>query len=156
MMRLEYTPSQVEWIHSPGDAIHVLAVCDHYTPNIYIYDGKGDSKPLKILEKMHNKPVCLIKYNCKHDVVVSVDKGGILEYWSGLKQDCIFPKNISFDSKLDTDLYEFAKNKTVPTGLAFSPDGLKFATISLDRRVRIFNFISGKLVSFIHLHIENQ
>lgn len=149
MIRLDYSPSIVEWIHSPGDAIHALAVCDHDTPKIYVYDGKADATPLQILDKIHSKPVCLIKYNNKYDIVISVEKGGILEYWSGLKQNYAFPKNIAFDSKLDTDLYEFAKNKTVPTGLAFSPDGTRFATISLDRRIRIFNFISGKLIKVI-------
>lgn len=33
----------------------------------------------------------------------------MLEYWTGMKQDYKFPKNVHFDSKLDTDLYEFAK-----------------------------------------------
>lgn len=68
------------------------------------------------------------------------------EYWTSIKQDCSFPRNVLFDTKLDTDLFEFAKNKTLPTGLAFSPDGKRFATISTDRRVRVFNFLTGKLV----------
>lgn len=63
-----------------------------------------------------------------------------------MKFDYGFPRNVSFESKLDTDLFQFAKSKTVPTGLAFSPDGNKFATISTDRRIRIFNFKTGKLV----------
>lgn len=74
---------------------------------------------------------------CKYDK--------LLEYWSGMKKDFTFPKNVQFESKLDTDLFEFAKNKTQPTSLAFSPDGKKFATISTDRRVRVFNFLTGKL-----------
>lgn len=44
------------------------------------------------------------------------------------------------------DLYEFAKNKTVVTGLAFSPDGKRFATLSTDRRVRVFTFLTGKMI----------
>lgn len=70
------------------------------------------------------------------------------EYWAGCKQSYGFPKNIKFVSKLDTDLFEFAKNKTYPVSLAFSADGKKFATLSTDRRVRVFNFLTGKLVSF--------
>ncbi|RZC32250.1 peptidylprolyl isomerase domain and WD repeat-containing protein 1, partial [Asbolus verrucosus] len=146
MMKFDYTPNQVEWVHGPGDPVHALAVTDAESSKIYIYDGRSDNKPLKILEKIHSRPVILIKYNHKYDVAVSVDKTGILEYWTSLKQDCIFPKNVKFDSKLDTDLFEFAKNKTVPTGLAFSPDGGRFATLCADRRVRIFNFVTGKLV----------
>lgn len=56
-----------------------------------------------------------------------------------------FPKCVAFDSKLDTDLFEFAKNKTYPCGLAVSPDGKKFASLSGDRKVRVFNFRTGKL-----------
>ncbi|XP_018565250.1 peptidylprolyl isomerase domain and WD repeat-containing protein 1 [Anoplophora glabripennis] len=146
MMRLDYIPGTVEWIHGPGDAIHTLAVSDKESSKIYVYDGRATIAALKVLEKIHMKPVYLIRYNPKYDVVISVDRGGMLEYWTGIKQDCIFPKNVAFDSKLDTDLYEFAKNKTTPTGLAFSPEGKKFATICTDRRVRVFNFITGKLV----------
>lgn len=87
-----------------------------------------------------------MKYNSAFDVTISVDKAGILEYWTGSKTDYKFPKCVKFDSKLDTDLYEFAKKKTYPTGLCITKDGRKFATISLDRRVRVFNFITGKLM----------
>ena len=43
-------------------------------------------------------------------------------------------------------LFEFAKNKTLVTGLAASPDGKRFASISTDRKVRVFQFNSGKLI----------
>jgi hypothetical protein len=42
---------------------------------------------------------------------------------------------VLFESKLDTDLFEFAKSKTFPTGLSFSPNGKIFATLSGDRKV---------------------
>lgn len=71
----------------------------------------------------------------------------VIEYWSGIKENFIFPKNLAFDSKLDTDLFEFAKNKTFVISLTFSQDGKKFATLSSDRRIRVFNFLTGKLVS---------
>lgn len=74
-----------------------------------------------------------------------MDKAGILEYWTGPKSEFKFPKRVKFESKLDTDLFEFAKNKTYPCGLAVSPDGKKFATLSGDRRVRVFHFLTGKL-----------
>ncbi|KAJ8972097.1 hypothetical protein NQ314_000323 [Rhamnusium bicolor] len=146
MIRLEYTPGTVEWVHGSGDPIHSLAVSNKESNKIYIYDGRATGTPLKVLEKIHMNPVCLIRYNPKYDVAISIDKKGMLEYWTSIKQDCIFPRNVAFDTKLDTDLFEFAKNKTIPTGLAFSPDGKRFAAISTDRRIRVFNFITGKLV----------
>lgn len=86
-----------------------------------------------------------MKYNPVFEVTISVDNSGILEYWTGAKNEYKFPRCVSFDSKLDTDLYEFAKHKTQPTDLTFSPDGRKFATISMDRKIRVFNFLTGKL-----------
>lgn len=43
-------------------------------------------------------------------------------------------------------LFEFAKCKTLVTGLTISNDGQRFATISTDRKVRVFKFQTGKLV----------
>lgn len=76
------------------------------------------------------------RYNPVFETAVSVDKAGIVEYWTGPKHEYKFPEDIvKFDSKLDTDLFDFVKNKTYPTSLAFSPDGKKMASISLDRKV---------------------
>lgn len=86
-----------------------------------------------------------LQYNPVYETCISVDKAGILEYWTGPKTGYKFPKCISFESKLDTDLFEFAKNKTHPCGLAVSPDGKRFASLSGDRKVRVFNFRTGKL-----------
>ncbi|KAK4877804.1 hypothetical protein RN001_010310 [Aquatica leii] len=149
MMRLDYVPNVVEWIHGAGDAVHTLAVADLDTPNIYIYDGLGGSKAIKVLEKMHMKPVTLIKYNPRFHFAVSFDKGGMLEYWTNLKYEFQFPTNVQFDSKLETDLYEFAKTKSILYNLTFSPDGTRFATIASDRRIRIFNALSGKIVRIL-------
>lgn len=86
-----------------------------------------------------------MQYNPVYETCISVDKAGILEYWTGPKMEYKFPRCVTFDSKLDTDLFEFAKNKTYPCGLAVSPDGKKFASLSGDRKVRVFNFHTGKL-----------
>ena len=49
------------------------------------------------------------QYNWKYDVVVSGDESGMLEYWGGPAQSYVFPKNVKFEHKIDTDLYEFVK-----------------------------------------------
>ena len=59
------------------------------------------------------------------------------------------PKNIAFESKLDTDLYEFAKNKTYPISMSLSPDGKFMATIGEDKKIRVFRFLMGKLYCVI-------
>lgn len=78
----------------------------------------------------------MFQFNSVFEVALSADKSGIIEYWSGAKKDYQFPKCAQFDSKLDTDLFEFVRHKTHPTSLCFSNDGLKFATMSPDRKVR--------------------
>lgn len=79
---------------------------------------------------------------------ISADKSGIIEYWSGAKTDYQFPKCAQFDSKLDTDLFEFVKHKTYPTSLCFSNDGLKFATMAPDRKVKymLSNIVDSSLI----------
>lgn len=47
--------------------------------------------------------------------------------------------------KLDTDLFTFSMNKTVPVSLEFSPNGKLFATMGKDRMVRVFNTLTGKI-----------
>ena len=74
-----------------------------------IYDAKGSSQPLHQIDKMHKQPVHLIRFNWVYDVVVSTDKNGMVEYWTGPTNEYKFPKNVLFESKMDTDLYEFVK-----------------------------------------------
>lgn len=147
IIKLDFTPLCTEWIHSPGDAINSLAVSDKDSNKIHIYDGQGNGEALHVLDKLHLAPVVAMCYNVVYATVISIDKNGILEYWMNSKYDYKFPsKIVSFDSKLDTGLYEFSKNKTRVTGLAIAKDGKRFAAISTDRKVRIFKFHSGKLI----------
>lgn len=44
-----------------------------------------------------------------YDVVVSADQSGVLEYWAGVEGSYLHPSNVLFESKLETDLYEFVK-----------------------------------------------
>ncbi|XP_013401438.1 peptidylprolyl isomerase domain and WD repeat-containing protein 1-like isoform X2 [Lingula anatina] len=144
MLKLSYVPHCCSWIYAAGDAIPALAVSEKGN-KIYIYDGRGSDVPIETLEKIHYKQVVVIKYNPVYEVAVSADESGMVEYWTGPKSDYNFPKNVSWEYKTDTDLYEFAKCQTVPTGVTFSPNGKLMATIAKDRKVRIFKFATGKL-----------
>ncbi|XP_075981661.1 peptidylprolyl isomerase domain and WD repeat-containing protein 1 [Anticarsia gemmatalis] len=146
MITIEFEPYCVEWVHSAGDPISALAVSEKNSNKIHVFDGTQTSgTPLHTFETLHQSTVATIKYNPVFETAVSVDKAGIVEYWTGAKHEFKFPRIVNFESKLDTDLYDFVKNKTYPTALAFSPDGKKMASISLDRKVRVFHFLSGKL-----------
>uniref|UniRef100_A0A1A9UV36 peptidylprolyl isomerase n=1 Tax=Glossina austeni TaxID=7395 RepID=A0A1A9UV36_GLOAU len=143
IIKLEFTPLTACWIHSPGDAVESLAVTDKDSNKIYIYDGHV---VLQVLHK-HLAPVIVMSYNVPMETVISIDRNGILEYWQNSKYDYKFPqKLVKFTSKLDTSLFEFAKCKTLVTGLTISQDGKRFASISTDRKVRVFQFSTGKLI----------
>uniref|UniRef100_A0A8C5B717 peptidylprolyl isomerase n=1 Tax=Gadus morhua TaxID=8049 RepID=A0A8C5B717_GADMO len=148
MLKLGYVfhPGQCEWIYNPGDPIYTVAVSEKSTGKIFVFDGRGNSEPLHIFDKMHTSPLSKICLNPKFRVIVSADKAGMIEYWTGYRNEFKFPKYVDWEYKTDTDLYEFAKNKTYPTSLTFSPDGKKMATIASDRKVRIFRFLTGKLM----------
>ena len=72
----------------------------------------------------------------------------MLEYWCGHKKDYKHPKCVNFTSKLDTDLYDFVKNKTYPSDLTVSPDGKQFATLGTDRKVCDPPFLFSDLLIF--------
>lgn len=147
MLKLDFVPATTAWIYTAGDTIPCLAVSDAATSCIQVFDAHGTNTPIHVMDKLHTKPVSVICYNPTFETVISVDKAGILEYWQGHKHNYNFPsKVVQFDSKLDTGLYEFAKNKTIVTGLTVSVDGRKFTTISTDRKVRVFLFLTGKLI----------
>ncbi|XP_071811044.1 peptidylprolyl isomerase domain and WD repeat-containing protein 1-like isoform X2 [Apostichopus japonicus] len=145
MMKLGYHPGRCEWIYRAGDAVSAMAVSEKGSGKIYIYDGKGSNEAIHCLDKLHSAPVVAMKYNPVFEAVISVDAQGIMEYWTGPKTDYKLPSNVAFKYKTDTDLYEFVKCKTVPTGLAVSPNGKQFSTISKDRKIRTFRFLTGKL-----------
>ncbi|CAG2209963.1 PPWD1 [Mytilus edulis] len=145
MMKLTFNPLCCGWLFKAGDPLAALAISDKDSGCIYIYDGRGGNDPIHKIEKLHYKPVIIMKYNVQYNVTVSVDKCGMLEYWTGPQRDYSFPKNVDWEHKTDTDLYEFAKLKISVFDICFSPDGKLFATVSSDRKVRVFKFLTGKL-----------
>ncbi|CAH1775450.1 unnamed protein product [Owenia fusiformis] len=149
MIKLGYVPLCCGWLFAPGDACTAIAVSEKDSSKIHVYDSIGAHEPLQTLDKLHFKPVTLIKYNPVYEVAVSADQGGMVEYWTGPKTDYKFPKTVAWEYKTDTDLYEFAKNNTVPISLAFSPNGKLLATLAKDRKVRIFKFLTGKLTKIL-------
>ncbi|CAG2101789.1 unnamed protein product [Medioppia subpectinata] len=147
MIRMDYRPHSAQWCHSAGDPIPAIAVSDAESHKIYTYDATATDTVLHVFERLHSSPVICMKYNHIFSTMISVDTKGMLDYWMSHRNDYKFPENIvDFNSKLDTDLYEFAKNKTIPHDICYSNDGKLFASICADRKVRVFKFLTGKLV----------
>lgn len=84
-------------------------------------------------------------FNSVHGVVVSADARGIVEYWDGQTFEPPSAPAVSFRFKTETDLYDAAKAKTSPCSLVLDPSGSKFALVTRDKHIRIFDFASGKM-----------
>lgn len=145
MFSLDYTPKCVCWVHRRGASFPLLAVSSEENSWIRVHDGRGENQlPLHTIKNLHKSSVSLMAYNNDYDCVISVDEGGMLEYWrSGDNYEK--PDNV-FSMKSSTNLFEFKKAKSVPSSITISPTGSQFATFSFpDRKVRVFDFASGKL-----------
>ena len=156
-IKIKFVPYKCIWIHSHGDPIQAIAVSDSETPRIYVYDSAGKSSPLKILDSLHMSPVSTMKYNHVYSTVVSIDSKGFVEHWSSPKYEFQFPdKNrIAFDSKFNTDLFEFVKNKLIVHDICFSNDGQLCVTMSNDRKIRIFKHLTGKIIRVYDECLQN-
>ncbi|KAI8148410.1 peptidyl-prolyl cis-trans isomerase cyp15 [Fennellomyces sp. T-0311] len=145
MIKLGYKPKSVCWIHQQGQAQALVAISEADSPNIHLYDGRAEGKPLHTISNLHSHPVHIISFNWRFNTVVSVDTQGMVEYWEP-EEPFELPKSVDFEMKAETDLYDFRKNKSTPTCLTFSNDGLQFVTMSFpDRQVRVFKFLTGKI-----------
>ena len=144
MIKLDFTPSVLELICPSAHPKPRLVVCHAKAPSMCVYDPTdGLGKCLTTVE-LHSAPVKVIKFNHHFHTVVSASADGMLEYWSSDTYQ-FESKAVRFSTKLDTHLYEFAKNKTVPFSLDFNKQGTMFATWGKDRKVRLFKFRTGKL-----------
>lgn len=126
---------------------NALAVSNADSGRIIILDGKGANSPVHIIENLHLKPVIFMNYSPAVDVAISVDESGMIEYWSGIKNNFEFPStSVDWEYKTDTDLYEFLKMKQLPRCLEISPDGRTFSIIASDRWIYVFDLATAKIV----------
>jgi peptidylprolyl isomerase domain and WD repeat-containing protein 1 len=146
VLQLDFVPRCVCWVHKKGSSLPLLAVSDSAAkPSIRIYDGRGENQePIHTITGLHRSPVSLMAFNDHYDCVVSVDEGGMIEYWQP-GGSYGKPDNV-FKYKSSTNLFEFKKAKSVPTSLTLSADGSRFVAVSFpDRKIRIFDFASAQL-----------
>ncbi|KIJ54621.1 hypothetical protein M422DRAFT_153445 [Sphaerobolus stellatus SS14] len=147
MINLDFKPLACCWVHRKGQAQGLLAISDAASGVIRVFDGRGEGRPLYVVDKLHRFPVHVMTYADRYDTVVSADESGFLEYWRP-QDPWEPPRNVPglWELKSATDLYEFKKTKSVPTSLTFSPDCSQFVILSMsDRQIRIFNFLTGKM-----------
>ncbi|CAI5981363.1 unnamed protein product [Closterium sp. NIES-65] len=144
MLKLPFEPSAVCFLFKPDNAIAKLAIADKNSPEIHVFDARGGTNEAVGRVKVHGAPVVAMQFNVAANAVVSTDASGMIEYWSA--DTYTFPAaSVRFKYKTDTDLYALAKAKTTAPSLEIAPDGSQFATVSPDRRIRVFWFATGKL-----------
>ena len=95
----------------------LISSSDADSSNIYIYNAREDSPHLHILDKIHSRPVHVMTYNPIYNCVVSIDTGGMIEYWEP-SGDFSKPMDL-FEFKSKTDLYNFKKVLTLKKSLIF-------------------------------------
>ncbi|KAK4935817.1 Peptidyl-prolyl cis-trans isomerase cyp15 [Elasticomyces elasticus] len=142
ILHLEEVPTCICWVHRRGKS-PILAIGTG--KQIQIYDGRGESQtPMHTLSALHRAPVVAMAYNTAFDCVISADSSGMIEYWQ--PSDNYEKPDTVFKMKSTTNLFDLRKAKSGPCSITVSPSGHQFATISFpDRRIRVFDFASGKL-----------
>lgn len=145
MIELDYVPNAVVFLSGPRQICDRIAVSDMNSGKIRIYNAEGNAGCLHTVE-VHTNPVVCMGINTRFNTVVSLDTRGLIEYWDIDNFDLPrAPDVISFRLKSETGLYELAKSKTVPISIAISPNGQQFVTLSRDKQIRVFDFVTGKL-----------
>jgi peptidylprolyl isomerase domain and WD repeat-containing protein 1 len=134
-----------------------LAVASAVTGEIFIYDSLTTSPtPSKVIS-IHPSPVTSMAFESTSGIVISGDQKGMLEYWDALggvtgggdAKEVGGAVNssqhgIEWTSKFDTDLYALAKKGVGVVAIATS--STRAAVYGGDRRIRIFDFKTAKVV----------
>lgn len=84
------------------------------------------------------------------DLVVSSDDSGMIEVWDPETYE--FPsdnKRLQYELITSTDFLELAKVKTFALSMSISNSGDLIAVYARDRKIRIFNVVTGKLLKTI-------
>ena len=153
MIQLTYDAAAAAWVHE-REGKPTICVSSRTTPEVFLYHNDS-LQPVQVVDSgggpglqlstftAHTRPVCLLVFHPVHPVAVSVDLSGVIDYWSTVTFTSPTSPIVSFTSRLDTDLYTFARLSLVPTSLTFSHSGSLFVTTSPDRLLRLFRFSSA-------------
>lgn len=103
---------------------------------------------------MHDAIVSCIEYNPIARALVTVDVKGNIEYIACDKEEMSLmskethPKHITFELKLETDLFALAMNKETPLAMDLhcSPSSQKLAIATATNNVYVLDFKTGKLL----------
>lgn len=111
MIKTDFLPLALCWTFQKDSPMSLLCVSDKESSKIQFYDGRGSDQALFCVDSVHSVPVHLISYHPIDNVIVSMDSGGMVEYWVPRSEnDFKVGRGIlDWEFKADTDLYEFKK-----------------------------------------------
>lgn len=105
---------------------------------------------LKVLKDLHFSSIRTLKFLPELDLVLSSDDSGMIEVWDPETYE--FPtdnKRLQYELITSTDFLELAKAKTFALSIAVSNSGDFIVVYARDRKIRIFNVLTGKLLKTI-------
>ena len=105
---------------------------------------------LKVLKDLHFSSIRTLKFLPELDLVLSSDDSGMIEVWDPETYE--FPtdkKRLQYELITSTDFLELAKAKTFALSIAVSNSGDLIVVYARDRKIRIFNVLTGKLLKTI-------
>jgi peptidylprolyl isomerase domain and WD repeat-containing protein 1 len=144
MINLTFTPSGIlEWCYRTFDTNQIIAVGIKENGDVHLFNLRNAIKFIKTI-KIHRAPVTAICFNGRFNTVVSTDLKGLIEYWRPI--DGSFPRSeVTFHNKIDSNLYDLSKEMTYSRSIRLSADGLKLVLFSIDKKIRILIFKTGKI-----------
>lgn len=148
MVKVEFEPGCASWGFKNTSGKEYLVISDKNSHDIHIFDARDVNGESTFVVHFHSSPVVGMVYNEQFDCIISTDKKGTIEYWSPSTR-ALLKDSLSFESKMDTDLYSLTKEKVYSKSIAIGVDGQKFAIFSTDDKIRIFRFIDGKLLKVL-------
>ncbi|KDD76769.1 hypothetical protein H632_c112p2, partial [Helicosporidium sp. ATCC 50920] len=146
MLRLPFVPGTGTWLLRRGDADARLALSDAHSPALHVYDVRGEvSEPELSSAALHAAPITAMAFHSELGMGVSADERGVVEYWA---RESLAPasRGLSFEFKMDTDLYALAQAGSWAHAVRLSPAEDRMALVCSDRRVRVFDVRSGRLL----------
>jgi len=150
MLKVAYKPLASAFVHKLGAHNQLLAVSG--APGVEIINvDSGKTTPVRTYTT-HKVAPHLLTYIPQFHCVISTDTKGFLDIWD--PDTLELPTSVQFTMKSDTDLYELLKSQTSAISLAASKDGLLFALMCSDGRLRIYRTLTGKLMRILDESID--
>lgn len=149
MLRLSYEPLACELLTAKSETATRLAISQADCGHIHVYETTADAQePPVHTVKVHSYPVHCMRASRRLSMVLSADSSGMLEVWSSTLSDGFEsrpPNNITFEYKLETDLFILVQQKVQALSITLSPSGEQAVVRSDDGKLRVFRLKNCKL-----------